>query len=492
MLLHQRTKFGVLVLVVSLFIGGFNSLTTHFKGKHRSDPIKHQEDQAAIDGIVNWSYTEPVYTVANFGFIRRRPIRIDSNLSRDLEHTCEATPCPYARPVDVMGMDDPWRRTARMCTGQDMYREARPGTWYYDGELPRGVAAAAAGTTQFVMDRPILYVPSSGCRVRRLQPSALRKCLRQHKGTLLFVGDSHLRDILQEVLTSAGWPDLATTVYQKHTHHNVFHRAGGVTIIYNNYIVRDDPPPLAQITNVVHLFVTLGVWGIAESLKTLDQWYVAYYQRLKRFVLFALKGRSGNTDPTLPPLKVTYMAIRHMYEVTDRTEDHDWTLWLWTLSQTGDRVAVHRKLQLCVVRRVMRELGVAYDVIDFRRSMTNTTLARALILPDGHHHRQRHVMNRAMADVFVHRLCHGDDWRGTRRGAECVRRRRCVRHPSSVPSRHAARALFAARATTNGPSLGPASPSLPRSERLQTLSVQPPKPRAEFSARWPPLRGDRR
>eukprot|EP00760_Papus_ankaliazontas_P026785 PhM_4_TR3074/c1_g2_i10/m.102407 len=230
--LSRVLTLALAVIAFSTLFGTFDFIIPFYSAPPVDDDSGGGDN---VSTLFKWTHTAPPQS-----------FRTDSRTRSALTATCRATWSTRAtprraRPVDVMGVEDPWRRTARVCTGQDMYREARPGTWYYDGEPPRGVAANAS----FVMDRPMLYVPSSGCRVRRLQPSALRKCLRQREGTLLFVGDSHLRDVLQEVLTLAGWPDLATTVYQRHTHHNVFHRAGGVTIIYNNYIVRDDPPPLA-------------------------------------------------------------------------------------------------------------------------------------------------------------------------------------------------------------------------------------------------------
>eukprot|EP00760_Papus_ankaliazontas_P026793 PhM_4_TR3074/c1_g2_i7/m.102405 len=375
MLSSHHKKIGLLLTIAVLFIFvDFDSLQNQFNGKRPSNSQQEEHLHAAtngIDSIINYSYTQPIYTTANFGFIRRRPIRIDSNLSRDLEHTCDTTPCPYARPIDVMGVEDPWRRTARVCTGHDMYREARPGTWYYDGEPPRGVAANAS----FVMDRPMLYVPSSGCRVRRLQPSALHTCLRARHGTVAFIGDSHLRDIFQELMHTLGWNDFVRQLSARRHQHNLFDR-DGIRFMFNIHINDDTSraEDIREIPNITHLFLTLGVWAISDSKQSFADMYSTYYRRLKRILTIVSEARARNADATLPPLKVTYMAIRHVYAVSDQSWEHDWLIWIWTLSQSGDRIAVFRKLQLCVVRRVMRELGVAYDVIDFRRSMTNTTL----------------------------------------------------------------------------------------------------------------------
>eukprot|EP00760_Papus_ankaliazontas_P004974 PhM_4_TR12305/c0_g1_i1/m.55719 len=61
---------------------------------------------------IKWKYTVPLNAMKINSYAQPYAIRIDSNLSRDLEHTCESTPCPYARPISVMAMDDPYRRTA--------------------------------------------------------------------------------------------------------------------------------------------------------------------------------------------------------------------------------------------------------------------------------------------------------------------------------------------------------------------------------------------
>eukprot|EP00760_Papus_ankaliazontas_P017828 PhM_4_TR17389/c2_g1_i1/m.33019 len=87
--------------------------------------------EIARDDATNASERLPgvVYTLATYA----NPIRIEHNMSVDIEHTCEETPCPYARPIPVLRTDSvAWRNTPLCTKSHGIYRETRPGTWYYD------------------------------------------------------------------------------------------------------------------------------------------------------------------------------------------------------------------------------------------------------------------------------------------------------------------------------------------------------------------------
>eukprot|EP00760_Papus_ankaliazontas_P017840 PhM_4_TR17389/c3_g3_i8/m.33003 len=319
-----------------------------------------------------------------------KPVRIEYNMSVDIEHTCEDTPCPFARPIQVLRTDSvAWRRDTPLCKKSDeIYRETRPGTWYYDG------GNNISSDDKYVMERPLVYVPSSGCRMRRPTGSEFADCLRARRGTVAFLGDSHLRDVLHEFLFKLNWRSTKLLAW------NLFSRRK-ITLLYHDMLNVSRTVELLRqhSASITDVFLTLGIWPVARGALSMEQQYEVYYERLKRIMTALTWGRHR-------PPNITYMSLRHIYDRSGKDPGHDWVMWFYTLSQTGDRVAVHRKMQACVVERVMREFGVAYEVINFRHSMSNTTLGHALSTPDGHHYRIYGDIYRAMGDVFAHRLCY--------------------------------------------------------------------------------------
>eukprot|EP00760_Papus_ankaliazontas_P017833 PhM_4_TR17389/c3_g3_i2/m.33000 len=277
-----------------------------------------------------------------------KPVRIEYNMSVDIEHTCEETPCPFARPIQVLRTDSvAWRRDTPLCKKSDeIYRETRPGTWYYDG------GNNISSDDKYVMERPLVYVPSSGCRMRRPTGSEFADCLRARRGTVAFLGDSHLRDVLHDFLFKLNWRSTKLLAW------NLFSRRK-ITLLYHDMLNVSRTVELLRqhSASITDVFLTLGIWPVARGALSMEQQYEVYYERLKRIMTALTWGRHR-------PLKITYMSLRHIYDRSGKDPGHDWVMWFYTLSQTGDRVAVHRKMQACVVERVMREFGVAYEVID--------------------------------------------------------------------------------------------------------------------------------
>eukprot|EP00760_Papus_ankaliazontas_P036471 PhM_4_TR8319/c1_g1_i1/m.77672 len=423
-----RRIFLVVVLVLSAFVWGYMTGNSDvasvgipaipLASPQQHSPILQHHDSNYGDQIhnnnsinidtftpypINWTYKKmlPPRTVFHRLPIRVVPSHGPNNMSRTLQLLCHnVTPCPYALPIRVMRSDDPWRRTARVCTGADLYEEPRPGTWHYDGEtLPRGVEDVS---TEYVMSRPLMYVPSSGCRMRRLGAAALNACMRK-RGTAVFVGDSHTRETFLTMVHMLGWPQ---NVGRFEALYFPWHfRRNGVKMMFCPGTNKVFPSDTSDI------FIGLGIWAISRSKyglrQSLQDYYLLYYWRLKQMLTHVLRSRARwprRAEP-LTPLKVTIVDIRHMYESSDQRKNHDWTMWLFSRSQTGHRVSIIRKMQRCVARRVLRELGLPFRTISYRHGLTKTSLAHALVFPDGHHYRRADIIASVMADIVIHRIC---------------------------------------------------------------------------------------
>eukprot|EP00760_Papus_ankaliazontas_P018138 PhM_4_TR17433/c0_g1_i5/m.25328 len=159
---------------------------------------------------------------------------------------------------------------------------------------------------------------------------------------------------------------------------------------------------LAAATPITDVFFSHGIWLVGKA--TPKDAYQGYYDRTK----VIMNHLVFNTNNGKPQPRVTHLLTRTALNVTADVTDN-WLMWLWTYCQTPERSLAHRVVQRCAVARAMKEMNATYTTIDFGRGLAVSSLARALILPDGHHHHKRGAVNHAMARVFLHRLCFDTD-----------------------------------------------------------------------------------
>eukprot|EP00760_Papus_ankaliazontas_P032615 PhM_4_TR5905/c0_g1_i1/m.7657 len=335
---------------------------------------------------------EPVFMYLLY---ENRTIQVVSPSEHD-SGTCPLaqSPCDRIPRMDILLTNGSGER--RLCTGSDLFEEKAPGKWYFDGR--KGVAedlTQSVAHDSILRHHPMVYVPSSNCYRKQLLASDTIDHLRNRGGPVVFVGDSHMRDIFCGVLRLLGWSDeVSKLMKSKHNHFQTQRKdVHLVFVFFPNKIDRNMRAFLSSIVNATDVIFTNGVWGVADNTH-IKQAFINYITHAKSIV-------SALSSQSLFPLHVTHMPTRNSFSY-NVTVNQAYTSGLWVYCHTPERTNVHRTLQRCAFAHAMRGLGLPYATIDFGEGLAVSALARALVLSDGHHHGP--VVNDAFAEVFIERL----------------------------------------------------------------------------------------
>eukprot|EP00760_Papus_ankaliazontas_P027406 PhM_4_TR3321/c0_g1_i2/m.27721 len=232
-----------------------------------------------------------------------------------------------------------------------------------------------------------------------------------HGKRVLFLGDSHLRDVLREMLDVLGFRNFGNEIHrQKHTDFE-FYLPPPLDITFGFIFMslwfdantRALLPSTA--TKWTDVIFTHGMWHLlymdAEAAKTVD----AFTANFVRFINL-VRAHANNKNPrrlSSSPPSFYFWQLRPLHPPTSKSQTSEF----WDACLTPQRVEAYRAIHACALQRALARLKLAtssFPVIDVA-PIVNNSVGRAFVLNDGHHYGRGTPVHREMVFMLIKEIC---------------------------------------------------------------------------------------